>query len=170
MVLLSLCHGRIVDQELFEVGFSKSQCVVLRDLSCGYHGFWIPRGGFSTSGRLSVVNAGFERFSVGFREHLIDSDRVQGEVGRAPKVTTRPERRQRARNELRSAGVRKAVQIDELTETVAIAVRAEAELHKVLARKEAQIAKGTIQLQEAEKKIAELKDVNHALRRRLPIN
>ena len=104
MVLLSLCHGRIVDQELFEVGFSKSQCVVLRDLSCGYHGFWIPRGGFSTSGRLSVVNAGFERFSVGFREHLIDSDRVQGEVGRAPKVTSPSKSAQRAEKRRGSQG------------------------------------------------------------------
>ena len=87
--------------------------------------------------------------------NFLDSDRVQGEVGRAQKVTTRPERRRRARNELRSAGIRKSVQIDELKETVVIAVREEAELRKLLARKEAQIAKGTIQLQEAKKKIAD---------------
>lgn len=102
--------------------------------------------------------------------NFLDSDRVQGEVGRAPKVTTRPERRRRARNELRSAGIRKSVQIDELQETVAIAVREEAELRNLLARKEAQIAKGTIQLQEAKKKIAELTEVNSSLRRRLSTN
>ena len=46
----------------------------------------------------------------------------------------------------------------------------EAELRKLLARKEEQIAKGTIQLQEAEKKIAELTEVNSSLRRRLSTN
>ena len=149
------------------MGFSNPHCVVLCYLSCDYHGFWFPRGGIGTSGCLSVVNAGFEQFSVGVRKQF---SRVQGEVGRAQKVTTRPERRRRARNELRSAGIRKSVQIDELQETVAIAVREEAELRNLLARKEAQIAKGTIQLQEAKKKIAELTEVNSSLRRRLSTN
>ena len=98
-----------------------SSDLVLCYLSCDYHGFWFPRGGVGISGCLSVVNAGFEQVSVSVREQFSRFGQSSGRSWQSAKSHHPARADRRARNELRSAGTRKSVQIDELTETVVIA-------------------------------------------------
>ena len=106
------------------------------------NGFCNPRGGPSTNGCLSdLMSVHCSSNSVLVSANNSQEDGVPSTASKAQTNRAREARRRRAFADLKNSVVRKSIQIDELTETPAIAVREKGELRALLQRKEAQIAK-----------------------------
>ena len=85
--LLSLRHGRIVDQELFDKELLRWEfsnripcvyvytCCISKSMASG-----TLKGGTSTKGRLSVVMQSLSNSVLESENNFLDSDRVQGEL------------------------------------------------------------------------------------------
>ena len=105
------------------------------------NGLWNPRGGPCTNGRLSDLTSVQGSSNSVLVSAISQEDGVPSTASKAQTNRAREARRRRAFADLKNSVVRKSIQIDELTETPAIAVREKGELRALLQRKEAQIAK-----------------------------
>ena len=90
------------------------------------NGLWNPRGGPCTNGRLSDLTSVQGSSNSVLVSAISQEDGVPSTASKAQTNRAREARRRRAFADLKNSVVRKSIQIDELTETVAIAAREEA--------------------------------------------